>query len=76
MNHNNGHPHWKLKEGFSPATDNDVILAVLLQHKEENLLELAVENNLEEKERMIMKDDELSTFMKQQEEDETQISME
>ena len=98
-----------INEGFRPATDNDAILAALLQHEEDNFSKPTVENrcqksvpikwyissprdaqlalalqqlekdevqNLEAKEQMIMRDGELVTIMKQQEENEAQKLME
>ena len=63
-----------INRGFRLATNNDAILAALLHHEEDNFLKLTVENNLEEKEHMIMRGGELATIMQHQEEDEAQKS--
>ena len=60
------------QQRFWPATDNVAIIAALLQHEEDNFSILTVKNNLEEKERMIMRDCELATIMQQQEEEKAQ----
>ena len=39
----NTHIRPSINEGFRPATDNDAILAALLQHKEDNFSKLTVE---------------------------------
>ena len=40
----NTHIRPSINKGFRPATDNDTILAVLLQHEEDNFSKLTVEN--------------------------------
>ena len=72
----NIHIRPSINKGFRPATDNDAILAALLQHKEDNFSKLTIENNLEEKEQMIMRDGELDTTVQPQEEGEAYKSTE
>ena len=48
----------------------------MLQLEEDNFSKLTVENNLEDKEQVIMRDDELATIIKQKEKDEDHKSME
>ena len=57
-----------MNEGFWPDTKNDAILSAWLQNEEDKFLKMKVENNLQEKEGMIMRDGELATIMQHQEE--------